>query len=474
MRHVWTLLATGRDYRLLVSANVVSSTGDWILRTGLAFQIYVLTGSTVASATAVLAALLPQVVFGSFAGVLVDRWDRRRTVIATNVLLGVCLLPLLAVHGPGQVWIVYAVLAAQSCLALLFSTAEAALVPALVADRDLVTANALNAQARDVARLAGAALGGVLAGFGGLTLLTVADVATFAVAAALLALTGRRARPVPVSGPARRLVREWAEGLRIAVSTRALRTIMMFTVITGAGEAVMSTLMAPFVHDVLRGDARTYGVIMSAQAVGGIAGGALTTVFGHRFAPRRLLGWGAVAFGLLDLVLFLYPLLVASVWPAVVIMAVVGLPGALTVAGLMTVFQTATGDDHRGRVFAAMVAVGSAAMLVATAAAGTLAERLGVVAVIAVQGAGFCVAGVLVLVLLPRTPADGRTGSGFLAQEDPLAAGPVGGLAHVGDAESGGREAGVEFVAVAEPQCRVGGEDLAVTEGERVPERHGR
>ncbi|WP_433789229.1 MFS transporter [Actinoplanes sp. CA-252034] len=414
MRRLRTFLAGNRDYRLLVSANLISSTGDWILRTGLAYQIYALTGSTVASAAAVLAALLPHVVMGSVAGVYADRWDRRRTVVVTNLLLGVCLLPLIAVRGPDQAWIIYLVLAGQSCLALLFSTAEAALVPTLVAEKDLVTANSLNAQARDVARLAGAAVGGVVVAFGGLALLTAVDVATFAVAAALLAGMSRHRGPTPTPEEApRRLLREWADGLRVAVSTRTLRVVMVFTVITGIGEAAMSTLMAPFVHDVLRGSAQTYGTIMSAQAVGGIAGGLLTTMFGHRFTPRRLLGYGAVAFGLLDLALFLYPLLTRSPWPAVVIMVAVGLPGALTVAGLITVFQTATDDRHRGRVYGAIVMLESAAMLTATAAAGTLGERLGIIPVIATQGVGYCLAGLLILVSLPR-----RAGSDGPVRED--------------------------------------------------------
>jgi MFS family permease len=68
-----------RDYALVLSATFISFTGDWILTAGLAYQVYVLTGSTLASAAMVLAGLLPQVVLGSFAGVLADRWDRRRS-----------------------------------------------------------------------------------------------------------------------------------------------------------------------------------------------------------------------------------------------------------------------------------------------------------------------------------------------------------------------------------------------------------
>src|SRR5215470_1860753 len=100
-----------RNFRLLLAANFVSSTGDWILATGLAYQVYVLTGSTLASAAMILAMLLPQVTLGSFAGVLADRWDRRRTMIACNLLLAITLLPLLLVDDAGRVPIVYAVAA---------------------------------------------------------------------------------------------------------------------------------------------------------------------------------------------------------------------------------------------------------------------------------------------------------------------------------------------------------------------------
>lgn len=386
-----------RDMRLLAGANLISCTGDWVLRTGLAYQIYAITGSTSASATAVLAALLPHLLLGPVAGVYADRWDRRRTVIVTNLLLGLCLLPLPAVHGLGQVWIVYLVLAAQSGLAVLFSIAEAALVPALAGDGDLVTANALNGQARDVARLLGAALGGVVAGFGGIGMLAAVAAGAYVTAAGLLGLI----HPRPGPGTPR-AAGQWQvlSGLRIAWANRTLRVLMAYVVITGIGEAAMSTLMAPFVHDVLDGSARVYGTVLSAQAAGGLIGGAITTVAGHRLPPRLLLGGGALVFGLVDLTLFLYPLADPAPWPAVVLIAVAGLPAALAVAGLMTVFQTATGDQYRGRVFGTLVALDSAAMMAATAASGILAGRLGIVPVIAVQGVALCTAGLLVLILL--------------------------------------------------------------------------
>ncbi|MEU4774646.1 MFS transporter [Micromonospora sp. NPDC023644] len=400
MRRLWRILAGNRDLRLLLAANLISLTGDWILRTGLAYQVYVLTGSTLASAGSVLASLLPRIALGSVAGVYADRWDRRLTMVGTNLLMVVALLPLLAVQHAGQVWLVYLVIAAQGCLALFFTSAEAALVPSLVAPEHLVTVNSLNGQARDVARLIGAALGGLIAAVGGITLLGLVDMATFALAAGLLRLIPTRRRS---GSTARRshVLREWAEGMRIGLASRTLRVFLAFTVITGVGEAIMGTLMAPFVRDVLDGDARAFGIIMAAQAVGGIVGGLTATLVGHHFAPRAMFGWGALAFGVLDLVLFLYPLTTLALWPAPVLIALVGLPAAFLTAGGMTVFQNATTDSHRGRIFGAMAAANGAAMLLGTIAAGTLGGRIGILPVLAAQGAAYCLAGVVVLLALP-------------------------------------------------------------------------
>jgi Na+/melibiose symporter-like transporter len=400
MPALWRLLAGHRDLRLLLSAGLISLTGDWILRTGLAYSVYSLTGSTLASATTLLASLIPQVAFASLAGVFVDRWDRRVTMVVTNLLLALTLLPLLVVHSGRDVWIIYAVSVVQSTLAQFFVSAEAALLPHTVPAPDLVTANALNGQNRDIARLTGAALGGLAAGLGGIAALTLVDAASFVVAAALLLLI--RIRPAADrSAGDRHLVRELREGARVAVVSPTLRLVLLFVLITGFGEAIMGTLMAPFVRDVLHGDAAAYGLILSVQAAGGIVGGLVVASFAKRFQPRHLLGVGALAFGVIDFALFLYPLLTRPLWPAFVLMVVAGLPGALVLAGLVTVFQTATGDAHRGRVFGLANALEGAAMLAGALAAGALGDRLGIIPVIAVQGFGYCLAGALMLLRLP-------------------------------------------------------------------------
>ena len=101
---------------------------------GLAYYVYVLTGSTLASALMLLASFVPQIALSSLAGVFVDRWDRKRTMVVANLLLAAGLLPLLAVQRRDQVWIIYVVVAAEGCVQQFFTPAEQALIPRLVAD----------------------------------------------------------------------------------------------------------------------------------------------------------------------------------------------------------------------------------------------------------------------------------------------------------------------------------------------------
>jgi MFS family permease len=139
--------------------------------------------------------------------------------------------------------------------------------------------------------------------------------------------------------------------------------------------------------------------------VGGILGGLLAASIGSRISAGRMLSYGAVAFGLVDLGIFLYPLGYVAVWPAAVGMVIVGLPGALTIAGAMTLLQRNTDDKLRGRVFGALGAIEGVAILAGTVCAGLLGQVVGIVPVLAVQGGGYVVAGVAMAMALGRAPS---------------------------------------------------------------------
>jgi MFS family permease len=396
VRTTWRVLAGHRDLRLVLSAGVISQTGDWILTVGLLYRVYAMTGSTVATALAMLSSLLPQVLFGSVAGVFADRWDRKRTMIAADLLLAAGLLPLLAVRGAGQVWIVFAVLAWEGVVEQFFTPAQQALVPRLVPAEHLLAANALSGQVSDVSRLVGSGLGGVIAAVGGLPAVALADASSFAASAVLLALvraSGRPARDMSAGRKIAVVAAELHDGIRLSVTHPFLRALLVFGLVTSVGEGIFGTLITPFVREVLHGSSAEFGLVAAAQAVGGIAGGLFAASLSQRFSPLRLFMVSSVVFGLVDLAIFLYPLGYVALWPAVAGMIVVGLPSALTIAAMTTLIQRHTEDSYRGRVFGALGTAEGTAALAGTLAAGWLSRPLGIIPVLAIQGAGYVFGG---------------------------------------------------------------------------------
>jgi Na+/melibiose symporter-like transporter len=402
------VLAAHRDLRLVLSAGLVSRSGDWILLTGLLYRVYEMTGSTAASALTMLSAFVPQALLGPVAGVFADRWNRKLTMIAADLLLAAGLLPLLAVHGSGQIWIVFAVLIWEGSVEQFFSPAQLAMVPRLVPEDQLVAANALSGQVGDISRLAGSALGGLIAATGGITGVTLADAASFAASAALLAFvrtSGAVQREARHGHPLVAVAADLRRGLLVATRDRMLRALIIFGLVTSVGEGIVATLFAPFFRHVLHGSSQGFGLFMAAQAIGGIAGGLLAASLGQRVPASRLFSYGAIAFGLVDLAIFLYPLGYVAIWPAMVGIIVTGLPAALNMAGLLTLFQQNTQDAYRGRVFGAFAAAEGIAMLAGTLAGGYLTRPFGIIPVIAVQGAGYLAAGLLMTAWLRDHPA---------------------------------------------------------------------
>lgn len=387
-----------RDFGLLWFAGLATLTGDWALSVAVPVAVYQLTGSPAATSAIVAVNVGPRLLFGAVAGVYVDRWDRRRVLLWANVLLAVVVLPALAVTSAGQVWILLAVTFAQAILAQFVSPAEHALLPRLVPAEHLAAANALNGLNNNLARLIGPALGGVAAAAFGLRGAVWLSVGAVLIAAALVALIRGRHRvdPTPAAdahSPAVR--REIVAGLRVITRSAVLRALFLALIVTSVGEGVMASLFAVFVGRELHGGTLELGTLMSAQAVGGLTGGLVATGLAGRWAPARMVTVGLVLFGAVDLVIFNYPRWFTALTGEIALFVLVGIPGAVLIAGAVTLLQTEVADAFRGRVFAVVGVVQSGAMLIGTAIAASVTASLGVITVLTIQGAGYVVAGVL-------------------------------------------------------------------------------
>jgi MFS family permease len=407
MKAGWALLRR-RDFGLLWAGGLISETGDWFLLVGLPVWVLQVTGSSLVTATVFLVGLLPSLVVGPLAGVLVDRWDRRRTLVAVSLAEAAFLLPLLTVDGRGDLWVVYLVMAVEASLGQLNDPARNALVPALVGREDLVGANALIGLNGNLARLAGSPLGGILVELSGLPGLVIGDAISFLLGAALLSLV--RPRPLspptgPVSSPG--VVGEWVAGLRVVARDRGLRWGLVVDGLAAVAQGIFTVLFVLFVARELGGDGAEVGLLRGVQAIGGLVGGVLVVGLARRLEAGRLLGVSLLAFGLIDLAIWNGPVLTTATWLYLGLFAAAGIPGIAFLTGLTALVQERTDDAFLGRVFATYYGSFNGLTGVGMLLAGLLGDSLGVVAVLNGQAGLYLLAGLIAVATLGRRPRPG-------------------------------------------------------------------
>jgi MFS family permease len=387
-----------RDFGLLWLAGLVSVAGDWVLMTALPYVVYVRTGSILATAGLVVASLVPSMLLTSFAGVFVDRWDRRRLLVVTNLLQALTVVALLLVDA-GSLWVVYVVAAAQSTVASFSQPAESALLPSLVPVEDLVPANALNVLNNQVGRLVGTPLGAVLLGLGGLPVVVVVDAATFLAAAALVAAMGGRdprgqtASADDAATAATRFWREWLAGLRVVREDRGIGVLFVVFGLMTFGGTMLDPLFVPWVRDLLGEGVWAIALLTTTTSLAGIAGSVVVGSLGARLTPGALIGWGSLVAGLVLVIRFNLPLL----WVAVALSAVGGITSVASSVGVETLAQARTPEQLRGRVFGSLQATIWLMSLLGAAVGGVIGEVVGLLPALDLASALVALSGVVVL-----------------------------------------------------------------------------
>ncbi|WP_367127146.1 MFS transporter [Saccharothrix sp. HUAS TT1] len=385
-------------FRRLWVAGFVSEVGDWVLLVALPVYVYQRTGSAAATATTFVVALLPSLALAPLAGVLADRWDRRKLMLLVSLAQAVALLPLLT----GDLVLVNVVTAVQAGLAALFEPAKNALLPTLVPREQVPAANGLVGLNANLARLVGASLGGLLLGGAGLPGVVLADVASFLLAAVLLAAL-RTEDPERAAGkPA---WRAWLDGLREIRGP--LRPLLAVVGLTAVGQGLFMVLFVVFVTERLGGGAAEVGLLRGVQAVGGLVGGLLVGALARRFTPGGLFGWALVAFGAVAALGWNAPHVTTASAFFLGVFAVAGLPAVVIGAGMMSLLQLHAADEVRGRVMATFLSLFDAGQALGMVLAGALTPVLGLSALLNTQAALYLVAGVLALRALAarRRPA---------------------------------------------------------------------
>ncbi|GAA3221560.1 MFS transporter [Dactylosporangium siamense] len=362
-----------RDFRLLWTGRFVSQLGTWLLTVAVPAHVLHLTGSLMATGLTLAAEYLPALLLGPLAGVLTDRWDRRRVMLTTDVFRAVVVAAMLLVDSPGTVWILYAALAAESAGSILFRPAAQAYTPAIVGTGNLLSsANALTAVTDGTVRLVGAPLGAVLLLAFGFPVLIWVDVASYLVSALAIFLTTRR--PAPTRTAAADLRADLRHGLRTVAGHRMTLWLLVIGVVFTLANGALSALLIPLGVTELGGPRQT-GLVVSALGVGFLLGAPLIRVLVDKVQPRRLYSATLLGTAVGFLLLFTAHTLTVALPAAVAI----GMFGSMTWAVPQTTLQRTLPNDVLGRVSAVFLSGEALGTLLGAVTGPIVAQAAGLV-----------------------------------------------------------------------------------------------
>jgi MFS family permease len=390
-----------RDFRLLWGAGLVSSLGSWLLVIAIPAHILAATGSLRDTGLTLAAAYLPQLVLGPVAGVVADRWDRRRLMIAANLFCAGAVAVMLVGASPGRYWVLYVALIAESSGATLYGPALQARTPAIVGTGPLLSsANSLATASSGIVRLIGGPLGGVLLAVCGIRWLIGVDTLSYLLSAAAMFMTSRSGdghpnRTALVLDVACDLI----DGLRALRAQPVARSLLPVTAIFLTANASLSAVLIPFGVQRLGGSEHT-GLLLSCLGVGFLLGAPVIRWSLDRAQPRNLLtaSLTATATATAYSLLFTSSTL-ATALPAAV---AVGLCGSMSLVIQQTTLQRVIADGVLGRVSAVFLTGEAAATLIGSVAGPFLAQAADLAAVAAAASLVTLSAAALAFLTVPQ------------------------------------------------------------------------
>jgi MFS family permease len=379
-----------RNFRLFFGGQSISLVGTWITRVATSWLVYRLTGSELLLGVAGFAGQIPTLIITPFAGVLVDRHDRRRILLWTQAgsLVQSALLAVLTFTDIITVKQIIWLQVVQGIINSFDTPARQAFVSEMVEDRrDLPNAIALNSSMVNGTRIIGPSIGGILiAAFGEGWCFAIDSISYVAVIASIVAM---RVRPrVNQEAAEMHLLEELHHGWKYVFHSVPIRSALMLVAIVSMAGTPYTVLMPAIAAQVLHGGPNTLGLLMTATGVGALSGALYLAQRESVLGLGRIIMWASAAFGV-GLVIFS---LTTSLWPAFLVLGIAGCGFMIHLAATNTILQTIVEERLRGRVMSFYTMAFFGTVPIGSLLGGIMAERYGAPRTVLVSGI-ICLAG---------------------------------------------------------------------------------
>lgn len=368
-------LFRNRDFIPLWLGQMVSYVGDQFTLIAALAVVKSLAGNNSGLITAGLGIsnATPSIVLGLIGGVLVDRLDRKRVMIVSDVVRGLALFSLLLVgKDSSRLWLFFLVLAITGAAGTLFYPARASALPAIVSKRNLAAANALIEAGFVIALVFGSLLAGVLIDTFGAGVAFAFNGGAYLFSALMIVLM-RIPKRAMIYSANNSLAQVWSElrdGLRYIWTTRSMRYIMGLSVMVAASIGAVLILSLDYLTRELNVGAGEYGLVVAILGIGIVVGGILIRQLSRYLPTNRLVGLAMALNGVAVLGFILKPAF------AIVCLftALIGFSVVVARAVLSTLVQAIPPEEYRGRVQGAFNLIFSAPLAVAVGLAGLLVQ----------------------------------------------------------------------------------------------------
>jgi MFS family permease len=378
-----------RNYRLYFIGQSLSLVGTWMQRVAVSWLVYRLTSSAFLLGVVGFTGQIPALFLASVAGVIIDRSDRHRMLIVTQVLamLQAGIFAFLILHERIAIWQIIALSVFLGIInAFDMPTRQSMVVDLIDKREDLGNAIALNSSMVNGARLIGPSLAGLLiAAVGEGFCFLINAVSYVAVIGALWAMH-IPSRPIRARGS--KVLRELRDGVAYVAASPPIRSVLWLLGLVGIMGMPYSTLMPIFAQDILHGGPQTLGFLMSASGIGALGGAMYLASRPNAIGLERRIPVAAALFGMGLIALSFSRVL----WIALILMVMTGFGMMLQMAASNTVLQTLVADEMRGRVMSLYTMALMGMVPFGNLLAGSLAARVGAPRTLLIGGTA-CVAG---------------------------------------------------------------------------------
>ncbi len=398
--HEYKSLFKNKSFVKLWLAGFLSMLGDYVFSISLYIWVYGSTGSMVALSSSIFFQFLPRLIMSPIAGIVVDRFDRKKVLIIADLLRAFILLNLFFIQNTEKLIIVYLIILFNSAITMIARPAKSAVVPLVIKKELLIKYNSFKELTESLVLVLGPAIGGILAATGFSFVISI-DVLSFIVSAILISTISLKEttqtqervnnKKITFSGELKYVV-------NLFRANHVFSGIASITVLMALAQGGINVLFLPFLLQVVKASEVQFGIVLAFQGMGSVIGSILAGAYSNYSKANWIIGGGAFCSGV--------ALLIYTTFPILNIVFFVALLEGIAIMGVFifipSLVQRSFKEEHLGKVFGILDSFESGSLLISMGLSGILAGFWGIRLTFYILAMLYLIAGTIGIYLLRK------------------------------------------------------------------------